>query len=78
MLTVIDDYSRKTWMFVLRHKFDAVVRIRQLKAMIEKETDKTIKQMQIDNSMEFCSKVLNEFCMKEGIVRHRTSANELQ
>ena len=28
--------------------------------------------------MEFCSELLNEFYMKEGIVRHRTSANEPQ
>ena len=34
--------------------------------------------MQTSNSMEFCSKFLNELCMKEDIVRHRTSASEPQ
>ena len=28
--------------------------------------------------MEFCSKLLNEFCMKEGKVRHRTNVNKPQ
>ena len=37
-----------------------------------------IKQVRTDNRMEFCLKLLNEFCMKEGIVRHCISANEPQ
>ena len=65
-------------MFVLRHKFDVIIRIRQVKALIEKEIGKSVKQVRTDKSMEFCSKLLNEFCMKEGIVRHRISADESQ
>lgn len=58
-------------MFVLRHKFNAVVKIGQLRALIENEIGKTIKHVQIDSSMKFCLELLNEFCMKEDIVRHR-------
>lgn len=28
LLAVVDNYSRKIWVFVLRQKFDAIVRIR--------------------------------------------------
>jgi len=78
MLTVVDDYSMKTWVFVLRHKFDVVVRIKQLIALIEKKTSKMIKHVRTDGSMKFCSKLLNEFCTNEGIVKHRTNADEPQ
>lgn len=37
MLIVVDDYSRKTLVFVLKHKFDTIVRIRQLRVLIEKK-----------------------------------------
>ena len=63
---------------MLRYKFDAIIKIMQLRALIEKETGKMIKQVQIDNNMEFCSKLLNEFCMKEGIVKRCTTVNEPQ
>lgn len=57
-----------------RQKYDAVVRIEQLRALIEKEIGKKIKHVQTDNGD--CSKLLNKFCIKEGIGRHRTSVSE--
>lgn len=65
-------------MFVLGHKIDVVIRIKQLRALIERNTGKTIKHIQTNNTMEFYPKLLNEFYMIEGIVRHCISANEPQ
>ena len=36
MLTVIDDFLRKVWVFFLRHKSEVFVTFRQWKTMIEK------------------------------------------
>lgn len=45
MLTVVDDYSRNTLVFVLRHNFDILIRIKQLKVVIKMKTGKTIKHV---------------------------------
>lgn len=37
-----------------------------------------IKHVHTDSNMEFCSKLLNEFWMKDGIVRYRTNNSEPQ
>lgn len=47
------DYSRKTWVFMLMHKFDVGVRITQSRVLIERETRKSIKHVRTDNSMKF-------------------------
>lgn len=40
-----------------------------MRALIEKKIDKMIKYVQTNDSIEICSKLLNELYMKEGIVR---------
>lgn len=52
--------------------------IKQFKALIEKETNKTTKYVWTNSSIKFCSELLNEFYMKEGTTRHYTCANEPQ
>lgn len=78
VLIVGIDYSRNNWVFVFRYKLDIVVNIRELRASIKKETNKILKHMRTDSSMEFCSELLNEFYMKEVIVRHHINASETQ
>lgn len=68
MLIVVD--------VMMRHKFDVVVRIEI--AFIKDEIGKMIKHVQTNNSMKFCLNLLNEFCIKEDIAKHCTSANEPQ
>ncbi|XP_020254127.1 uncharacterized protein LOC109831203 [Asparagus officinalis] len=46
---------------------------RQLwKSLIEKQIGRLIKRLRTDNDIELCGEEFNEFCKKEGIVRHRT------
>jgi len=40
--------------------------------MVEKRTGKQVKTPRTDNGLEFCNKPFDEFCKKEGIVRHHT------
>ncbi|KAK3022873.1 hypothetical protein RJ639_045963 [Escallonia herrerae] len=58
MLTFIDDFSRKVWVYILKKKSDVFVQWKQFKMMIEKQTGKEIKCLRTDNGMEFC---LDEF-----------------
>ena len=72
MLKVIDDFSRKVWVFFLRHKSEVFATFKQWKTMIEKQTGKQVKRLCTDNRLEFCSGEFNSFCQIEGIVRHLT------
>ena len=78
MLTFIDDYSRKVWVYILKHKHEAFAQFKQWKAMVEKQTGKQLKRLRTDNGLEFCNSAFNEFCKNEGIVRHRTVRNTPQ
>ena len=40
--------------------------------MIERQTEKKVKVLRTDNGGEFCSDVFDDYCRKEGIVRHHT------
>ena len=71
-ILVIDDYSRKVWVYFLKSKYEVLINFKQFKALIENQTGKKIKRFRTDNGLEFCSGEFNEFCKNEGIVRHRT------
>ena len=72
MLTFIDDYSRKVWVYFLKNKSAVFVTFKQWKTLIKKQTSKKIKRFRTDNGLEYCSGEFDEFCKNEGIVRHRT------
>ncbi|CAL8156614.1 unnamed protein product [Prunus armeniaca] len=42
-ITFIDDYSRKTWVYFLQEKLEALNACKQFKAAAENEIEKTIK-----------------------------------
>lgn len=71
-LTLIDDYSRKVWLYFLKQKGEVFVKFKQWKAMVEKQAGRSVKTLRTDNGGEFCSKEFDEFCKAEGIVRHHT------
>lgn len=70
-LSIIDDYSRMTWVIMMKHKSEAFKKFKQWKILIENQTGKKIKRLRTDNGLEFCSSECNEFCKDEGIARHQ-------
>ena len=71
-VSMIDDYSRMTWVFMMKHKGEAFKKFKEWKTLIENQTGKKIKRLRTDNGLEFCSSEFDEFCRSEGIVRHHT------
>jgi hypothetical protein len=57
-VSFIDDFSRKTWIYFFRKKFEVFDRFKEFKALVENQTEKRIKVMRTDNGGEFCR---NEF-----------------
>ena len=71
-LFIIDDFSGKVWVYLLKHKSDAFDKFKNYKFLIKNLTDKKVKALRIDNIMEFCNELFDSYYAKEGIQRHRT------
>ncbi|KAH9658981.1 hypothetical protein KPL70_023688 [Citrus sinensis] len=71
-VSFIDDFSMKVWIYVLKHKGEALERFKEWITLIENQTDKKIKRLRTDNGLEYCSKEFEDFCKSKGITRHRT------
>ena len=71
-LSIIDDYSRKVWIYLLKNKSDAFTNFKQWKLLVENQTNKKVKALRTDNGLEFCNLEFDNFCKENGIMRHRT------
>jgi IS30 family transposase len=68
----IDDYSRKTCLYLLKSKYEVFSKFQEFKAEIKNLTNKKIKTLRIDNGGEYTSKEFIEFCKSAGIRRELT------
>ncbi|KAK2363323.1 secreted RxLR effector protein [Trifolium repens] len=73
-ITFTDDFSRKTWTYVLTEKSNALAIFKKFKAIAEKETSCQIKCLRTDRGGEFISTAFNDFCSENGIKRQLTAA----
>lgn len=74
LITIIDDYTRKTWVYFLQNKLEAFSAFKSFKARVENETERVIKTLRTDHGGEYCSKEFNIFCDEQGIRRELTAA----
>ena len=65
MLTIIDDFSRKIWVFFLKQKSDVLSTFKQWKTMIENQIGRQVKCLHIDNGLEFCFDEFNTLCARK-------------
>jgi hypothetical protein len=68
-VSFIDDFSRNTWIYFLRNKFDVFDKFKEFKALVENHTEKKIKVLRTDYGGEFLENEFKEFCKKCGIER---------
>ena len=52
-MTFIDDFSRKTWLYLLTQKFEAFEVFKRFKSMVENESGKSIKILSFDRGGEY-------------------------
>ncbi|KAH9650014.1 hypothetical protein KPL70_026198 [Citrus sinensis] len=71
-MSIIDDFSRRVWVYVLRTKDQVFGKFKDWKALVENQIGKKVKKLRIDNGLEYCNKMFDDFCASEGIGRHRT------
>ena len=70
-VSFIDDFSRNTWIYFLRKKFEVFDRFKEFKALVENQTEKIFKVMRTDNGGEFYRNKFEEFYKKCGIARQK-------
>ncbi|PRQ42077.1 putative RNA-directed DNA polymerase [Rosa chinensis] len=74
LISFIDDYSRKTWVYFLYEKSQAFTTFKSFKCLVEKETGDYIQCLRTDRGGEFTSQEFNTFCSTHGISRQLTAA----
>ncbi|GKC88028.1 retrovirus-related pol polyprotein from transposon TNT 1-94, partial [Tanacetum coccineum] len=77
-LSIVDDYSRRVWVYILRFKHEAFGKFKEWKQLVENQTGRTIKKLKTDNGLEFCNREFMQLCIKSGIARHLTVAGTPQ
>lgn len=73
-ITFTDDYSRKTWVYFLQQKSEALIVFKSFKNFVEKESGQEIKVLRTDRGGEFNSNEFMNFCALYGIRRQLTAA----
>jgi transposase InsO family protein len=72
-VSFIDDYSRKTWVYLLKSKDEVFSKFKEFKALIENLSERKIKILRSDNGGEYTSKEFVNFCKDVGIKRELTT-----
>ena len=73
MLTFIDDYTRKTWVFFLKYKSEVFQKFCYFKSLVEKQSGQYIKVLRTDRGGEYISKEFLRFCRENGIHKQFTT-----
>ncbi|XP_022843115.1 uncharacterized protein LOC111366633 [Olea europaea var. sylvestris] len=73
ILVVVDDFSRFTWIELLREKSDACDLIKSLCKRLSNELNLKVSRMRSDHGKEFENFNLESFCMDEGIMQESSS-----
>jgi len=72
MLTFVDDFSRKVWVYFLRQKNETFSMFKKFKALVENQTGRKIKKLRTNNGLEFVELEFDEFCAVNGIAKRKT------
>ncbi|KAL0359481.1 UNVERIFIED_CONTAM: Retrovirus-related Pol polyprotein from transposon TNT 1-94 [Sesamum angustifolium] len=70
----IDDYSRMTWVYFMREKFEVFKVFKKFKNLVEKQSGRSIKVLRSDRGKEYNNSEFDKFCEEEGI-EHQTTVS---
>ena len=68
----VDDFTRFTWLFMLKHKFEVFTVFLHFKALVKNQFGSTIKTLRTDGGGEYTSNHFKSFCLENGI-QHQLS-----
>ncbi|GKE77569.1 retrovirus-related pol polyprotein from transposon TNT 1-94, partial [Tanacetum coccineum] len=71
-LSIIDDYSRRVWVYILRSKHKGFGKFKEWKQLVKNQIGRMVKKLRTDNGLEFCNWEFEQLCIESGIARHLT------
>ena len=71
-LSIIDDYSRKVWLYILKNKSDTFEKFKEWKKLVETQVGRKVKKLKTNNGFEYLSSEFSQLCKEEGMARHKT------
>jgi len=74
----VDDFSRMTWVYFLKHKFEVPDKFYAFYQMIHTQFDKKIQVLRSDNGGEFVNKSMQEFFRENGLINQTSCPNTPQ
>jgi len=54
-MSIIDDYSRRVWVYILKNKNDAFEKFKERYTLVENHIGTKLKVLRTDNGLEFVS-----------------------
>jgi transposase InsO family protein len=72
LLTFTDDYTRKTFGYLLKTKSEVFSKFVEFKHLVENQTGLKIKKFRSDNGREFVNHEMTTFMKENGIVHQKT------
>ncbi|CAM8883274.1 unnamed protein product [Rhodiola kirilowii] len=71
-LTIVDDFSRAVWTFLMVHKSESTSLLIDFFAMVHTQFDKNVKVLRSDNGGEFFNNRLSTFLLSKGCIHQST------
>ena len=68
-LTLINDYSRYSYVYLLSHRHEALDCFKRFVAEVENKHENGLKTFRTDCELEYLSEQFKEFCEEKGILR---------
>jgi len=68
-ITLIDDYSRYGYVYLLSHRYEALDVFKRFVAEVETQLEQRVKILRTDRGREYLSDMFKEFCEEKGIQR---------
>ena len=70
-VTFVDDYSRTTWLYIMKNRFELFSYFRTFYAEIHTQFHVNVQSLRSDNAKEYVSKQFQSFMLQNGIL-HQT------
>ncbi len=74
-VTFIDDYSRTTWIYLLKTKDEVFSKFQEFTNYVENQYNTKIKKFRSDNGTEYINKIFSDFLKQKGILHQTTCIN---
>ena len=74
----VDDYTRFTWLFLLKHKHEVLSVFKHFKALVENQFSTKLKVLRTDNGTKYTNSAFQAFCSSYSIMYQTSCPHTLQ